>query len=109
MNDFEAGFETADLEMERFAGEPWTHEGQVWMAVSVDTLDTSSNPMPGGKFRDGSVSIVVRNAVFLESKIKYGDVVTVREERMRVDHIGNEGAGTRTLICGPAGVKTPKF
>jgi len=79
------------------------------MAVSVDALDTAVNPMPGGKFRDGSVSLVVRNEVFQDSAVKYGDVLIVRGEKMRVDHISNEGAGTRTLICGPAAIKTPKF
>jgi hypothetical protein len=89
-------------------GVPWTLNGTEYAAISADKLKVSERAMPGGKFREATLTIYVSLAVFGISGVKKGSTVICFGETVRVLEIEDDGDASRTLICGPGGVEVPR-
>lgn len=64
--------------------------------------------MIGGRYVDVSTTITIRKQTATLSAVKKGSVITARGERLRVSEIDTDGDDTLTLLCGPAGIETPR-
>ncbi len=103
-DDFEAGL----TDFQNTAGEPWKFGNLELQAIEIETITASVAAMAGGKFKDVTVTVNVFHKIVVSSGVAEGSVIVVRGERVRIKEISNDGDGTRTLLCGSPGVKTPR-
>jgi hypothetical protein len=76
-------------------------------AVSIDNLAASGAMVPGGAISENTVMIFINAAVLEASEIKSGAVLLVRNQRVRVTSVEDEGDNTITLQCTSVGVRMP--
>ena len=95
-------------------GEPWQlvdAEGvpQNFVAIDISNLTVEDTAQPGGKFQDATATILLLQSVVTKSGVKEGSIVIAYGQRLRVHRIGKGGDNSTELICGPVGVKMPRF
>ena len=114
MSEFFDAFNQSNEMANQVMGEPWQLVGadgalQDYSALSVSNLTMQEIAQPGGKYQDASATILLLTSVFTFSGVKIGSVVVAYGQRLRVQKIGAGGDNSTELVCGPVGVKMPKF
>jgi hypothetical protein len=74
-------------------------------AVSIDDLTEQNSTVPGGSIGENTVIIYVTKADVAAFAIKDGTVLRVRNRRVRVAAIGDDGDNLNALTCSTAGIK----
>ena len=76
-----------------------------YAAVNIDDMSAQTAVQPGGIRSENNTTIFISRAVYVASAMAESAVLVVRNKRVRVNSISDEGDNTLTLICGSAGVK----
>lgn len=108
MNQFFDAFDASLEEAENVMGVPWKLGGTQYTAISAEKLTITDRAVPGGRIKDASVVLLVRDAVVSASGVKKGAIIDYDGEQLRVMSVEREGDASQWLICGPAGVEVPR-
>ena len=114
MNGFFEAFNASNDEAQRVMGEPWQLVGADgigidYQAIDITNLSVEDTTQPGGKFQNATATILLLQSVATRSGVKEASIVVAYGQRLRVQRIGMGGDNSIELICGPVGVKIPKF
>jgi len=97
---FLAAFNAALPDLEASFTEDWVFKGVTYPAIAIDHESDTSKQMKGGEYEDVTTIIHVRLAVFLQSKVSSGDIVTSRGQDFAVVTIEQDGDDARAIVCG---------
>ena len=75
-----------------------------YQAVNIDDVAAATVATPGGRKSDISVNVFIDRTVLQQSGIAEGDILIVRNKRVRVGPINDDGDNTLLLTCTSPGL-----